>query len=433
VSLSVERRINDLTPQDFQAKGIRPWIRRKIEADKSLRKLASRVLARGGSGYTAQNYVKDVSSFCVWLKVSPDQALASKYDWPALVNEYLDYLYAERKLAPSAGPRAYAAIKKWLAINEVLSSRDLAWDKVELGRTERVETEELPNKETLRSILASGDLAEKTLALIAISSGLRIGSILQLQLKHIDLEREVPLVSPPPETTKNRRRFHTFISPEAKEVLLQYLKDRELRAGTIRKDVAAHRLKLPPGFEERLSIGPDSYVIVAERPLGEPITQINSGDRRWINMVRRAGFDKKGKTWHTLHFHVLRKYFKTWTTVSGVSSDLVEYFMGHRASIRQVYFIPEGVERPPEEIIKRLEEEYRKALPALSITSETETVKKLEAQVEEQRKELEKDRARFETEKESWETKLEALTRQVNERDKKVEARLEALVKKKSG
>ena len=428
MSLPVERRTNGIVPQDFQALGIKPWIRQKIEADRSLQKLASRVLARGGSRYTASNYVKDVSAFCSWLRVSPDQALASKYDWPALVNEYLDYLSVEKKLAPSAGPRAYAAIKKWLAINEALSTRDLGWDKVELNRVERVETEELPNKEALRSILASGDLAEKALALIAISSGLRIGSILQLQLKHIDLSREVPFVSPAPESTKRRMKFHTFISPEAKEVLLQYLKDRELRAQTIKKDVKAHRLKLPDGWEKRLEVGPESYVIVAERPLGEPITQINSGDRRWINMVKRAGLDKKGKTWHTLHFHVLRKYFKTWTTVSGVSSDLVEYFMGHRASIRQVYFIPEGVERPPEEIIERLEEEYRKALPALTISNETETVKKLEAQVEEQRKQLEEDRAKFESEKSSTLQYVEALTKRINEQDK----RIEAYLKKKS-
>ena len=424
MSVPLERRTNEMAPQDFRASGIKPWICQKIEADRSLQKLASRVLARGGSRYTASNYVKDVWAFCTWLRVSPDQALASKFDWPALVNEYLDYLSAEKKLAPSAGPRAFAAIKKWLSVNEALSTRDLAWDKVELGKVETVETEELPGKEALRSILASGDLGEKTLALIAISSGLRIGSILRLKLKDVDLSREIPLVSPLPETTKRHVRFHTFLSPEAKEALLQYLKDRELRAETIKKDVAAHRLKLPDGWEERLAVGPESYVIVADRPLGEPITQVNSGDRRWMNMVKRAGFDRKGKTWHTLHFHVLRKYFKTWATVSGVPSDLVEYFMGHRASIRQTYFIPQGVERPPEEIIKRLEEEYRKALPALTVTNESEVVRKLEAQIEDQAKKLEEDRAKFEAERSAFEANVEALAKRMSEQDRKIEALL---------
>jgi integrase len=399
---------------------LRPWIRRRIEGSQSIRRMASRILARGGSSWTVANYIRDVSAFCKWLQLTPDQAIASKFDFPALLNEYLDHIYTEKRLAPSAGSGTLVALKKWLAVNDVLAMHDPAWEKVEVGRSDRVEVEELPNKETLRKILASGDLAEKTFALIAISSGLRIGSILRLRLKDIDLEREIPLVSPPPETTKNRRRFHTFISPEAKETLLQYLKDRELRARKLRQG-----RNLPPSVEERLKVGPESFVIVAERPLGAPIRDIASGDRRWMNMVSRAGFNRKVRTRNTLHFHVLRKFFKTWATVSGVPSDLVEYFMGHRSGLTQTYFLPEGVERPPEDILKRLEEEYRKALPALTVMSDAEQVKRLEETIEKEREklqaELDKEREEFEAEKLSWASRIEALTQQVNTLEKAID------------
>ena len=346
---------------------INPCIFRRIEAERSFQKLAWRIYSRGGSPYTANNYVVEVTYFCRWLGLTPAQALATERDWPALMNDYLDYALVERKLSPSTTPRAVSAMKKWLSVNDVFQSHDPAWYRVERNRVGRVEMEELPDKAALRAILASGSAADRAMALVALSSGLRLRTVLQLQVKHFDLSREVPLVSPPPETTKFGKRFHTFISPEAKEALLLSLRDRERRGIAIREWVSSGKMRPPPGYEERLKVGSESYVVVAEKPLGRPIRRAKSGDRRWIKMVKRAGMARKTRSWHTLHFHVLRKYFKTWTTMSGINPDIVDYFLGHRTSLRQVYFIPEGVQRPPEEVVRRLEDEYRKALPALTV------------------------------------------------------------------
>jgi len=347
--------------------GIKPWILRHVESDSSLDKLTKRIMARGGSPSTVAVYVKEVLYFCRWMEKEPDEAIATKQDWPRLVNDYIDYLIAEKKLATSVGSRVYAAIKKWLDVNGTLSARDSAWGAVELPKLRRVVMDQLPTKPELRRILGAGDLAEKSLALVGLSSGMRIGSILALKVKDVDLERKIPVISPAAETTKNRRSFVTFCTPECKEVLLQYLKDRERRGE---------------------KVGPESYLIATERPLGAPITSVSSGDKRWMNMVTRSGLAKKGKYWDRFHFHVLRKYFKSWTSMSGVSSVVVEYLMGHRSGLEQVYFLPSNVEKLPEEIIARLQAEYEKAIPALSAMSEDERIAKLELSVEQKATDL---------------------------------------------
>src|SRR5262245_56974835 len=101
-----------------------------------------RIIARGGSIGTAESYTNDVVNFCRWLNLTPDEAITAKYDWQALVNEYLDYIFAERKLAPAAGPRMYAGIKKWLDINDVVSHLDPAWGKVQVTKITRVEQDQ---------------------------------------------------------------------------------------------------------------------------------------------------------------------------------------------------------------------------------------------------------------------------------------------------
>lgn len=69
-------------------------------------------------------------------------------------------------------------------------------------------------------------------------------------------------------------------------------------------------------------------------------------------------------------------------------------------------------------------------LPTRIISNETETVKKLEAQVEEQRAQLEEDRKKFETEMASFLQKVEILARQPSEQDRRIEELRKELRKK---
>jgi hypothetical protein len=132
-------------------------------------------------------------------------------------------------------------------------------------------------------------------------------------------------------------------------------------------------------------IGPGSFLLVSERPRGRPISR-KAAWWRWYSPLAKSGLNEKGRTWHSLHFHVLRKYFKFWSSLSGANSDTVEFTMGHRSSTPQKYF--GGSTTSPPEGIAALEKEYRKAVSALEVLSEEQKVRELETKLEKQAKEL---------------------------------------------
>lgn len=82
-----------------------------------------------------------------------------------------------------------------------------------------------------------------------------------------------------------------------------------------------------------------------------------------------------------------------------------------------------GVDRLPDQVLDMLEKEYRKVLPALTVMSETETVKKLEAKIQEQAESLEQEKRKFESEKSSWEKRFEEIRAMIKdiERERKKE------------
>jgi hypothetical protein len=152
----------------------------------------------------------------------------------------------------------------------------------------------------------------------------------------------------------------------------------------------------------------ESCVITKERPLGEPITTKAVIDR-WHKLLNVGGMAVKNRKWYDLRVHVLRKYFKSWATLSGVPGDLVECFLGHRTGINQVYFIPGIEDASNSDVMKKIMTEYEKALPALTIFGEEEKVKELEARIDEQKRTLEAERGKFEEEKSALAGRLRLL------------------------
>ncbi|MEM2178261.1 MAG: site-specific integrase [Candidatus Methanomethylicaceae archaeon] len=82
-------------------------------------------------------------------------------------------------------------------------------------------------KEVLKKILEHLELKGRTLVLFLASSGIRIGEALKLKLNDIDLDQDPPIVYVRGEYTKSGDSYYTFISKEAKESLIEWLKIRE--------------------------------------------------------------------------------------------------------------------------------------------------------------------------------------------------------------
>ncbi|MCS7365184.1 MAG: tyrosine-type recombinase/integrase [archaeon GB-1867-035] len=124
-----------------------------------------------------------------------------------------------------------------------------------------------------------------------------------------------------------------------KHLLLQYLRERELNGE---------------------KITPESYIIVKQRSRGHPI-RIHTAEKRWHKLLILANRAERKRRWYNIRLHTLRKFFKTYATFSGLSSELIELFMGHaQTTMRHIYFLPElkQIDTLPREKILKLHDKY---------------------------------------------------------------------------
>ncbi|MFX0115329.1 MAG: tyrosine recombinase XerC, partial [Candidatus Hodarchaeota archaeon] len=209
---------------------------------------------------------------------------------------------------------------------------------------EVVVADRMPTKEELKQILNIGSLRDRTMILILSSSGLRIGALATLKLGDIELDEEIPRVivkrKPGRKISKRMKGFATFITPEAKNVLLQYIRHRE-------------------SLGEKISEA--SPIITSERQeeLGNFLNSVYLSNH-WRRLLKRAHLaTKNGGPWHDIHLHTLRKYFETQCTNAAVKTTYREFWMGHTGRyLEESYFRGEVVSHI---------EEYKKAILYLTI------------------------------------------------------------------
>ncbi len=368
---------NETNGLNFSIEHINGHLKTLIDTDPAIKRFALRVYRKSESERTVKIYVQQVILFTRWLGKAPADALMSKLDWEAILNDYIDYLNIERRMASGSIFLAIAAVKKWLEVNGAAEKDGLKG--VEMPRVYRTERDRLPTKEELRHILNGANLTDRSMALILVSSGIRIGALLELKFKHVKMDLDCPMITVGAEFSKNRQGYITFMSPEAKATLQQYVKERELNGEKVTDE---------------------SYVVAKGRPAGGKMRP-GGAAHRWAVLLKKADRaaktgvserTRKGGKWYQIHIHTMRKYFKSWASLSGVPSDLVEAFMGHRAGIEQAYFLPDLESANNPEVIKKALEEYRKALPALTIFSDEEKIKQLEARLDEQSQTIEEQK-----------------------------------------
>ena len=100
-----------------------------------------------------------------------------------------------------------------------------------------------------------------------------------------------------------------------------------------------------------------------------------------VSRVGRAGLVEKHRRFMALHIHTLRKYFRTWLEVAGVSQGFRERLLGHKGG-----YLDESYFRP---MLDQIKAEYVKAIPFLTIEAEGEQVKQIQKELEEERRKRE--------------------------------------------
>lgn len=177
------------------------------------------------------------------------------------------------------------------------------------------------------------------------SSGLRIGTLLSLKIGDVDftypdvarftVERKRGRKFSNKRSGSQGKLFVSWITPEARTSLQQYLKEREASGEKLTDE--------SPLFT-------DAYY------QGKFLT-VEDYERVWGRLLRRAGLAQKSHRWFILHIHTLRKYFRS--NCVGVDISYRERWMGHKGLYLDMSYF-----KAEEQLHLN---EYRKAIPHLTI------------------------------------------------------------------
>lgn len=183
--------------------------------------------------------------------------------------------------------------------------------------------DKVPTDKELKEILQYGTLKDRALFLLLCSSGMRISEVLQLTPSDVDLDHDPAQISIRGETTKTGNSRITFMTVEAKETVVAWLKERD---EYLRQAVMKSKNK-DPRFAKN-----------AEDPRIFPLCVANARFM-WNRLIKKAGYDERDKTTkrRKMHIQCLRKYFRTNLPSKEVSVDVVDALMGHEGYLTEAY------------------------------------------------------------------------------------------------
>ena len=316
------------------------------EANQSISILKNRMIVRENkSEQTFKRYLDGIKEFTRFLNAkNPDEALAvfsNMADRTGKLDEFIDYMLGKKRSSIDVKSK-WHGVKKWLVSNRV---NNIDYDFISRPKTVSQIQDRIPTVDELRLILDNKvTLRDKAFFIVVAAAGFRIGTALSLQVKDYKPIEELGMITV--EGGEGRKlvkgkRYFTFITPEARRLLEQYLKTRE-----------------------PLSI--DAPLFAKEsKGSGEQFGYVGNVSRQWTILVKRAKLLEKipHQKGYTLHGHSLRKFFQTHTKLAGCRADFVDFWMGHHPTgagqyLNDSYFRPD---------LKEHLAEYRKAVSSLTV------------------------------------------------------------------
>jgi len=236
-----------------------------------------RVYRKSRSENSVNTYSRSLGRFLDYVGLSAEE-LAEKVRNGAFnvvdsLNRWLDDLNT-RDTAPRTQQVYFHAVKKFVEV--IVPESQVNWKLVELPKTWSVEEDRPPTKQELKDILNHGNLKDRALILLAVSSGLREGTLAELQIGDVDFDayEDVAVIKVRPEAAKQRVGYVAFATPEAKNALKQYMELRKRRKGE--KETSLFNCKT------------------------------DAIRARWLRLLRKADKAQKMENSHQIHFHTIR-------------------------------------------------------------------------------------------------------------------------------
>lgn len=236
------------------------------------------------------------------------------------IRTYWKYLQGK---APKTRRVAISAIKGFLRrLDKTTKDLDI-WDDIMLrmrGNSGPVSEEYVPDIDEIKQILHHCDIRTKTTILVALSSGMRISEVTKLLPDDIYLNETPIRINIRSEIAKNDKRRTTFVTHEAGELLEEWLR---VKDEYMRKSLARMNFKGMQYIKDRDD--PRLFPYHSNR-IQESFNKACDKAGFTGKTSMRGDFDNEFKRQRRkLHFHNLRKFFRTYFG----NVDLAEHLMGH--------------------------------------------------------------------------------------------------------
>ena len=313
---------------------------------------------------TKKTYTHALDGFKRFVKLTSIEDILTM-DAKVLENKIIDFVIDgknNKMLSHVTNNVKIAALQKFCEINDVTT---INWKKIRsfLGTPQRTVKDRIYTKEEIRKLLEICDDRKRLLILIFLSTGMRLGALVELKLKHIKKsEKEGVYQFTVYENTKEE--YITFCTPECTQAIDSYLRYRE-RAGEV---LTAESPLIREQFNAE-----DLEDVKSAKPLATGTIQ-----RIMLHLLKVSGIRKKSnnkKRKEIMAIHGFRKYFNTMMIKAGVHLVVKEMLLGHSVKLDDSYYRP-----TEEELLK----EYLKAVDLLTISEEKqlkEEVTKLKTEV----------------------------------------------------
>jgi integrase len=199
-----------------------------------------------------------------------------------------------------------------------------------------VTDDETPNREDIKKILHHGGTRARSMFLIMASTGCRIGELIALYPEDIKLNENPVRVhfkrsfdyKEPSKTklfTKNKGKHDGFLTHEATEAYLAYMKERDKLFKKALRVMPKKRCPIKyTGNKTNDNKLIDEYIKKDKRIF--PYSD-NTARLIWLNMIKNTELYLKDSDTNrlTMHPHCLRKFFRSYLN----NVDLAEHIMGH--------------------------------------------------------------------------------------------------------
>lgn len=240
-------------------------------------------------------------------------------------------VFIENEKPPLSIRTYFNSIKQFLISNDKKIKDLEIWDtlKNSLKGSEAATDDFIPNLKDIKTVLAHGNTLSRAFFLMLTSSGRRIEDILALYPEDIDTTQTPTRIKikkgyDPSKPNKIKLKTKTgskrtcFISDEATEAYLTWMKERDKYLATAVKKMSKDKLRAKNPDDKR--VFPTSY---------HNVLYI------WRLLVKKSGLykiDDRTK-YLTLHPHCLRKFFRSYLG----DADLAEHLMGHSHGLVKLY------------------------------------------------------------------------------------------------